>query len=90
VNSRIPLRADTVAHELEDERQVVLYDAEHKQLLVLTELGAAVWFLMNGQRSEAEISQQIVGALAVNAAEVARDVEAFLQALEARGFIAYQ
>jgi hypothetical protein len=90
VSGRTPFRADTVAHELEDEGQVVVYDAEHNQLLVLNEIGAAVWFLVDGCRTVTQITEQVAGAFQANVADVGRDVEAFLGALEARGLIEYR
>jgi hypothetical protein len=90
VTGRTPFRADAVAHELEDEGQVVVYDAEHNQLIVLNELGAAVWFLVDGRRTVAEITEEVGGAFQIDMAEVGRDVEGFLGALEARGLVAYR
>jgi hypothetical protein len=89
-NVRIPHRADTVMHELEEQGEAVIYDADGNQLIVLNGMGAAVWHLMDGKRSVGDIEREIVDALAAKPADVERDVSAFLSSLEERGLVEFR
>lgn len=90
MSARIPHRAEAVVHELEGEGQAVIYDAEGNQLLVLNSVGAAVWYLMDGERSVDDIEKEIVETLEAKRADVQRDVSAFLSSLEERGLVEYR
>jgi hypothetical protein len=90
VSARVPRRIDTVVHELEDEGQAVVYDAEGNQLIVLNGVGAAVWFLVDGERTVGDIAREIVSTLDANRDDVERDVAVFLASLEERGLVEYR
>lgn len=82
----VPLHRGGVAHELEDARTVLL-DGEHRQLMVLNEVAAASWYLVDGRRSVHEIAGTIASAVGADPSVVESDVEAFFRQLEALGLL---
>ena len=87
---RVPQRKHTITHEVTDTDEVVIYDGTGPQLLVLNDVGAGVWLLVDGQRSVDEITEEIVTHMDANREAVARDVLAFLDQLEQRELITWK
>lgn len=84
---RIPVRAEILTHELTDSDEVVIYDAESRQLLVLNDFAAGVWLLIDGKRTVAELGQLIVDCVAADPETVTKDVSAFLEQLADRDVV---
>lgn len=86
----IPDRGTTVAHEVEETGETVLYDERGGQLLVLNDSGAGIWYLLDGKRSVEEIAARVAAELDAEVEVVRGDVESFLRTLEERGIIRLQ
>ncbi len=89
-SQRVPQRKHTITHEVTDTDEVVIYDGTGPQLLVLNDVGAGVWLLVDGERSVDEITDEIVGHMDAQREIVARDVLAFLAQLEHRELITWK
>ena len=87
---RVPQRKDTLTHEVTDTDEIVIYDSNTPQLLVLNDIAAGVWLMIDGKRSIDDITAEIVNHLEAERATVTRDVVAFLGQLEQRKLIAWQ
>ena len=87
---RVPRRKDTLTHEVTDTDEVVIYDSNGPQLLVLNDTAAGVWLMIDGTRSVDDISAEILNHVEVERATVTRDVIAFLGQLEQRELIVWQ
>ena len=87
---RVPRRKDTLTHEVTDSDEVVIYDSNGPQLLVLNDTAAGVWLMIDGTRSVHDITAEILNHVEVERATVTRDVVAFLGQLEQRELIAWQ
>ena len=87
---RVPRRKDTLTHEVTDTDEVVIYDSNGPQLLVLNDTAAGVWLMIDGTRSVDDITAEILNHVEVERATVTRDVIAFLGQLEQRELIAWQ
>jgi hypothetical protein len=48
---RVPRRKDTLTHEVTDTDEVVIYDSNGPQLLVLNDMAAGIWLMIDGKRS---------------------------------------
>ena len=86
---RVPKRKDTLTHEVTDTDEVVIYDGGGLQLLVLNDIAAGVWLMIDGARSVADITAEILDHVEAERATVTRDVTAFLGQLEQRELIAW-
>jgi methyltransferase-like protein len=91
----MPERADrreTLTHEVTDTEEVVIYDGNYEgpQLLVLNDIAAGVWLMIDGKRSVEEITQEILEHVEAARETVTRDVLAFLEQLEQRKLIAWK
>lgn len=75
-------------HLLND-AQAAIVDAEGKHLLLLNEVGTAVWYLINGRRTVSEIVATVIEALPAPADAVMKDVHGFLDQLRERQLIEY-
>ena len=84
---KIPTRIANLAHEVQETGDVVVFDAAGNQLLLLNDVGAAVWLLVDGTRNSAEIARVIVETLPADRAQVERDVQQFLDTLLRHGVI---
>jgi hypothetical protein len=85
-----PIRKASLAHEVDETGEVVVYDATGNRLLMLNQIGAAVWLLIDGERSNREIARLIVDTMSVeegDAARVEQDVDAFVQHLVEHGVV---
>jgi hypothetical protein len=87
---RVPKRKDTLTHEVTDTDEVVIYDGSGPQLLVLNDIAAGVWLMIDGKRSIDAIIAEILNHLEAEHATVTRDVLTFLDQLEQRKLIAWQ
>ena len=87
---RVPQRKDTLTHEVTDTDEVVIYDSNAPQLLVLNDIAAGIWLMIDGRRSIDDITAEIVNHVEAERATVTRDVGAFLGQLEQRKLIAWQ
>ena len=87
---RVPRRKDTLTHEVTDSDEVVVYDSNGPQLLVLNDMAAGIWLMIDGERSIDDITAEIVNNIEAERATVTRDVVAFLGQLEQRKLIAWQ
>lgn len=54
-SSTVVERVWNTSHELPDTDETVVFDEERSELLVLSDTGAAVWYLIDGKRSIADI-----------------------------------
>ena len=79
-------RAWRVSHELPDEHKVAFFDEAQSELVVVNSLGGAIWQLLDGELSVAELSEllatEVDGAPARD--EVEREVIAYLRVLVER------
>lgn len=91
-DQRVPLRKDTLTHEVTDTDEVVIYDGNEKspQLLVLNDIAAGVWLMIDGHRSIEEITAEILKCVEAERETVVQDVVAFLAQLEQRKLIAWK
>jgi hypothetical protein len=87
---RVPQRKDTLTHEVTDTDEVVVYDCNGPQLLVLNDIAAGVWLMIDGTRSIDDITAEILNHVEAERATVTRDVITFLGQLEQRKLIAWQ
>lgn len=74
-------------HELPETDETVLYDEAQNQLLVLSATGAAVWHLLDGQRTLAEVATFIAEASPEAPANIESEVVDFALVLAGRGAI---
>lgn len=86
----VPKKVATVAHEVEDSGDVVIFDQKGNRLLLLNQIGAAVWLLLDGARSVQEIARMITETLPADPAKVETDVQAFVDSLASHGVIELQ
>lgn len=75
------------AHELPDTDETVLFDEAENQLLVLSSTGAAVWHLLDGQRTLGQIAAFIGELMPAAPTSVEAEVIDFAHVLAARGAI---
>jgi Coenzyme PQQ synthesis protein D (PqqD) len=87
---RVPQRKNTLTHEVTDTDEVVIYDSNTPQLLVLNDIAAGIWLMIDGRRSIDDITAEIVNHVEAERETVTRDVLAFLGQLEQRKLIAWQ
>jgi hypothetical protein len=90
LEARLARRAK-LAHEVEETGEVVVFDETGNRLLMLNQVGAAVWLLIDGQRTGRDIAALILSALP-NAADVElgrveHDVQAFVVSLIEHGVV---
>jgi hypothetical protein len=89
-NRRVPQRKNTLTHEVTDTDEVVIYDGNTPQLLVLNDIAAGVWLMIDGKRSIEDITAEILNHVEAERETVTRDVVAFLGQLEQRKLIAWK
>jgi hypothetical protein len=90
VSAQTPVRRAALAHEVDETGEVVVFDAEGNRLLMLNQIGAAVWLLIDGERTNHDIAQLIVETMAVDAGDrprVETDVDAFVHHLVEHGVV---
>ena len=86
---RVPERKVTVTHEVTDTDEVVIYDGSGSQLLVLNDIAAGIWLMIDGRRSIEDITAEILDHVDAERETVTRDVLAFLSQLEDRTLITW-
>lgn len=87
--SRLVRRAK-LAHEVDETGEVVVFDETGNRLLMLNQIGAAVWLLIDGQRTGRDIAAMIVenlGGERVELGRVEHDVQAFVGSLIEHGVV---
>lgn len=89
---RVPQRKNTLTHEVTDTDEVVIYDGNESspQLLVLNDMAAGVWLMIDGERSIENITAEILRHVEAEPETVIRDVVTFLGQLEERKLIAWK
>jgi hypothetical protein len=87
---RIPVRAEILTHEVTDSDEVVIYDSDNRQLLVLNDFAAGVWLLIDGQRSVSDLGEVITDCVAADPETVARDVREFVEQLVDRNMLSWR
>ena len=77
-----PTRRDELVQTIESDGETILYDADGRRLLVLNDVAAGVWTLLDGEHTVEQITDLIVETLSADRAQVHADVEAFLGQLD--------
>lgn len=90
MSDRVPRRAEALTHEVQGSGETVLYDEAGDQLLVLNETGAAIWLLVDGERTVQDITEVVAGLLDVDRAEVATALDSFLNELSEKNLVHWQ
>lgn len=87
--SAIPRKNWSVSYELEDTGQTVVFDEVRSELMVFNETAAAVWLLVDGERSVGAIVEFLQRELPVAVPEerMQEDVLQFLRGMVERGGI---
>jgi hypothetical protein len=65
--------------------EALLVNAEGGEILVLNECGAFLWQRLDGERTVAQLVEATCEEYEVDEPQARRDVQAFLEALRARG-----
>lgn len=87
------VRRAKLAHEVDETGEVVVFDETGNRLLMLNQIGAAVWLLIDGERTGQEIAALIVetmgseGGERVELGRVEHDVQAFVGTLVEHGVV---
>ena len=84
MNERVPVREDILTHEVTDSDEVVIYDSNQRQLLVLNDFGAGVWLLIDGHRSIDDLTAALLDCVDADPKTVAGDVTSFVERLVER------
>ena len=86
---QIPNRADGIVWRIVDEG-VVLVSPESGEIRVLNELGTAIWQLLDGERSAADLEFELQKAYDVPAARLRGDLRHFLEELSRRDLLTWR
>jgi hypothetical protein len=78
-----------MTHDLDEEDQLVVYDGAGARLVVLNQVGAAIFFLVDGKRSVADIAAFLKDSIAGVPESCEAEVETFLDDLHAQGLLTY-
>ena len=84
------VRRAKLAHEVDETGEVVVFDETGNRLLMLNQVGAAVWLLIDGERTGRDIAAMIVETLPGESVEMGRvehDVQAFVGTLIEHGVV---
>jgi exopolysaccharide biosynthesis protein len=84
------VRRAKLAHEVDETGEVVVFDETGNRLLMLNQVGAAVWLLIDGQRTGRDIAALIVenlGGERMALGQVEDDVQAFVGSLVEHGVV---
>ncbi|MBT4160313.1 MAG: PqqD family protein [Gammaproteobacteria bacterium] len=90
MDSRIPVRGVALTHEVRSSGETVLFDETGDQLIVLNDIGAAIWLLIDSERPVETIVEVVVDTLKAPAELVADDIGVFLKELEGKGLITWR
>jgi hypothetical protein len=88
-DDRVPLRGNAMVHEVSGSEEMVLYAKDGGQLLLLNDIGAGIWYLVNGRRNVGEIVEEICQYFPENPERVHSDVLNFLGQLEGAGAVRF-
>lgn len=87
---RVPHLTAKMTHDLPEAGQLVVYNTDGEKLIVLNDVGAAVYFLIDGQRSAEEIARFVQETLpGGEASAYERDVNTFLDQLTGHGIVSW-
>lgn len=84
------VRRAKLAHEVDETGEVVVFDETGNRLLMLNQIGAAVWLLIDGERTGRDIAAVIVETLPeakLDLGRVEHDVGAFVGSLVEHGVV---
>ena len=84
------VRRAKLAHEVDETGEVVVFDETGHRLLMLNQIGAAVWLLIDGERTGRDIAALIVETLPGERVELGRvehDVRVFVGSLVEHGVV---
>lgn len=84
-----PRRVRGVVHELEATGETVVFDEAGRRLLVLNEVGAIVWYLIDGCRTVDEIVGILAEGVTLPRERLAADATRFLAELEQQELIEF-
>lgn len=80
-----------LTHDIRETGDIVVYDRTGNQLLLLNDMGAAVWILLDEARTTREIAELIVGTLPesppAGVEAVEQDVCDFVETLRGHGLV---
>ena len=82
-----PRRTQGVVHELDATGETVIFDEAGRRLLVLNEVGAIVWYLIDGRRTLDEIVGILAEGVPLPREQLAADAARFLGELEQQGLL---
>lgn len=80
-------RVWSTVHELPDTDETVLFDPTRSELLVLSDSGAAIWYLLDGERALADVVTFLRQERADAPKELEHLVAGFVRELLTRGAI---
>jgi hypothetical protein len=86
-DNHVPRTRPQLAERIID-GEALIVNADRGEIVVLNETGAFIWPLLDGRRDLAQITAAVCERFDIDAATARADVEAFLDALEARGALA--
>ncbi len=90
MSGRVPIRQEVLAHYVEESRETILHDEKGHQLLVLNEVAATLWQLINNERTVDEITRFICDNIDSAPESVSADIERFFSELEAHQLLSWQ
>ena len=86
---RIPTRTSRPVHEVEERGDTILYDREGSVLVVLNDIAAGIWPLIDGTRTVADLASAVVAHIAADKERVEADIRTFLDELEGLELVAW-
>lgn len=86
---RVPVLNPEAAHRLIDGQAIIVLPRE-SEVMVLNEVGSAIWELVDGRRQEEEIAQALCRVYAVSLEEGLRDVRHFLAELAEKRVVVWK
>ncbi len=89
-DAHVPVKAEILTHEVTDSDEVVIYDSQSRQLLVLNDFAAGVWLLIDGERNVSDLGEAITDCVSADPETVARDVRTFLEQLVDRNIVSWR
>lgn len=85
---KAPRVLSQLTHDLPEEGQLVVYDNRGEKLVVLNDFGAAVYLLINGERTADEIASFISSTLSQKSIQACEsEVRQFLGELASEGIV---
>lgn len=85
---KTPRVLSQLTHDLQNEAQLVVYDSRGEKLVVLNDFGAAIYLLIDGERTSDQIASFIATTLPQKAPSLCKTVvQEFLVALVNEGIV---